>query len=105
MTNEESRKEELRIMSLPGMQKKFQEAMGCQQNYDVKVDGIIFPLPIDRDNPGRGLVGMLNSQGWRELDDRFNMNVGYFQTLRKISDTNFTLALIHALASQWGIEG
>lgn len=120
------RKKEIEIMSLPGMQEKFRERMGdskerdhfhcmtCGSNFTKHQDDcncndyeserwIICPLPIDPDNPERGLWGMVDWGIWKcevTVAGRLKMSCGY--TLH-IEDYP-TLALLLALAHQWGIE-
>jgi hypothetical protein len=129
-------KEERRIMSLPGMQEKFREAMGaikpydqfwcpryrrdtneflckewdCRNGYIDHCDGIEsttirLPLPIDRDNPERGLWGMVDWSHWDIATNHLG-EVSLFNTTTRstIHYTTPTLALLRALASQWGIE-
>jgi hypothetical protein len=130
MTNKESRKEELRIMSLPKMQEKIKEAMGEEDGFDSVMcgkfnravsydrcsrcenrhcDGYSYrlPLAIDRDNPERGLEGMLHgslimrrSFGNRE----WYLTITTEQDVNTLSGGTPALALLRALASQWGIE-
>lgn len=69
---------------------------------------IRLPLPIDPVNPERGLWGMVD---WGRFDAHCGGgNLYIFETdrwSREIFDTNWkrpTLALLKALAHQWGIE-
>jgi hypothetical protein len=140
MTNEESRKEEIRIMSLPGMQKKFQEAMGHIIHRDsymfprsdkvyvhdghrdktplpkyIEIEAIRLPLTIDRDNPERGLLGMVvRCEGIFSCDlewqpgliegDGWRLSLNWYKKIKQYTGDTPLLALLRALQAQWGIE-
>lgn len=102
--------EELKYYSM--LQELFREKMGPQQNGDKILflgSNIRRPLPIDPENPERGLWGMLDHykkelHTWRsgkraivELVDKEGVRV-LFE-----ADTP-TLALLKALAHQEGVE-
>ena len=130
MTTEESRAEEIRIMSLPEMQKKFREAMGpviegdcywhpvfgaiCWISNDEQAERAnklkpypIIPLPIDPVNPERGCEGML--QGALILRRNFGTRDWYLTVttgndIQTYRGETPTLALLRALAAQWNVE-
>ena len=124
------RKLELKYYSHQKMQEKFSEAMGdakerdyfyclaCGANFTKRQDDcncndyeserwIILPLPIDPENPERGLWGMVD---WEKFDLFKSLTANIF-TICCISDFAFkfasrciTLALLKALAYQWRVE-
>lgn len=127
MTQDEARREEIRIMSLPGMQELFRDRMGEKRNSDlVHIPSknktllyekyyqtqiyfgacIVIPLPIDRDNPERGLWGMLD---WNQWIGGSSIDGSGFYIMHQRSSIEFksetpTLALLRALARQEGAE-
>jgi len=130
MNSEESRKEVIRIMSLPTMQEKFREAMGPIQWNDFlyypetgnihtyeaitpEHDNFIrLPLPIDRNNPERGLWGMVDWEKFTQemADGEGNIDI-YKNPFHQIDGIDAPvgsgtpeLALLKALMHQWGIE-
>lgn len=131
---DEARKEEIRLCGLPGMQAFFSEKMGesrerdhfhcltCGANFTKHQDDcncndydserwIICPLAIDSDNPERGLWGMIdwnkysyspNDDGTVDINERYE---GDFDSEKwHCYNSTPTLALLRALAHQWGIE-
>jgi hypothetical protein len=70
MTPEETRREEIRIASLPGMQEKFKEAMGEVGNGDHVAfrnkTGIITDLQINQGSDGREYIIANAGFGWIE---------------------------------------
>ena len=120
--------EELKCYLLVPLQKLFREKMGpwqvgdhylfsgeeflikdeghlCVLNgwYFLNKDYLRLPLPIDRDNPERGLWGMVDGQWGKSIHEykgeyRFSNGKVHGQ-----GDTP-TLALLKALAAQEGIE-
>jgi hypothetical protein len=126
--------EALRLMSLPAMQEKFREAMGpwqegdpyysyldrvggfvedqvCEDFNNGEFEGVVrLPLPIDPNNPERGLWGMVDWKRWRAVQDITDMSgltwlfwTPFESNTVRIRDT-ITLALLRALMHQWQIE-
>jgi len=126
------RKEEIRIMSLPKMQERFREAMrhiihrgsymfpgsdrvivhdGHRDKTPLPAhieNGVIrLPLPIDRDNPERGLWGMVDWSIFSAYACNGMLNIWTHEPSkdgRFNYDGTPALALLRALAHQWGIK-
>lgn len=130
MAPEESRKEELKYYSHPAMQEKFEEVMRRWQpgdRYIIPGSMDIFtvpeedayinkgyhlrcPLSIDAEHPERGLWGMVNwTMFWPDIDVQSKMHIRHrpknehdWNEFRATGTP--TLALLKALAAQWGVE-
>jgi hypothetical protein len=124
-----NRDEELRIMSLPGMQEEFakrskewdeHDRVLCQdrqsENYVTTYENHVcmcnceprwFPLPIDLVNPERGLWGMVDwGRFVASVGNGGVVNIQEFPWGREMffASATPTLALLKALAHQWGVE-
>ena len=119
--------EELRYYSMPKLQKLFRKNMGEWELGDHYYDpikktvnvvtfhdkltiyrdmDIFLPLPIDPENPERGLLGMLNN--FWDLYTLPELEINKWKVVIKSgmtfnADTS-TLALLKALAAQEGVE-
>ena len=105
---------ELKYYSHPDMQAKFREA-GCATHRGTETiwnllthSWLLFPIPIDRDNPERGLIGMLyNNDTDVNLRSVGKVWICTTNSLQQYSETEGStpaLALLKALAHQWGIK-
>ena len=119
--------ETLKYYSHPKMQEKFRKAIGpldvrdwiwclkCQgaeilcvhsEYCDEEIDNLLYlPLPIDPQNPSRGLWGMVDwtvfSENKRVLNDgQLHLSFGNSEYIGGPPE----LALLKVLAHQWGIE-
>ena len=100
------------------LQSKFRECGCSESNTDFIVragDNILTPLPIDPRNPERGLWGMVDwgrlgidvhQTGHIYLFNRFRSDPYFKKGLKIIEGVEGTpeLALLKALAYQWGVE-
>lgn len=84
---------------VPGQVKFFRDPGDEMHNF------VRLPLPIDPENPERGLVDMINDFDYLVKDgDWWTVSTWDMQEQRRYDELTPTLALLKALAAQEGIE-